>query len=109
MRKLFFLEIPDWNINMVQGCCTLGSFNETDFLGFLTAADLAQGYREVFRIYQYDTLRLNVWPEGAVFARDMERGFQCKILGDVSRLGQQIRTEFNCDSGAIASSVLQEI
>ena len=50
-----------------------------------------------------------MWPEGAVFARDMERGFQCKILGDVSRLGQQIRTEFNCDSGAIASSVLQEI
>ena len=87
----------------------MSSFNETDFLGFLTAADLAQGYREVFRIYQYDTLRLNVWPEGAVFARDMERGFQCKILGDVSRLGQQIRTEFNCDSGAIASSVLQEM
>ena len=45
-----------------------------------------------------------MWPEGAVFARDMERGFQCRLLGNTD---SQLRTEFNCDSGAIASSVLQ--
>lgn len=76
-------------------------FNETQFIGFLSPLDLANGYREVFRIYQSDTLRLNVWPEGAVFARDMERGFQCRALDS------DLRSEFNCDQGAIASSVLQ--
>ena len=88
----------------VQGCCILSSFNETHFSGVLTPDEVAQGYRELFRIYQYDTLRLNVWPEGALFARDMERGFQCRVQKpDEHGLNQ----EFNCDKGSIASSVVQ--
>ena len=62
------------------------------------------GYREVFRIYQYNPFNLNVWPEGAIFARDMERGFQCRTPNPSE---QFLQDAFNCDKDSIASTVLQ--
>ena len=65
---------------------------------------MQDGYREVFRIYQYNPFNLNVWPEGAIFARDMERGFQCRTPNPSE---QFLQDAFNCDKDSIASTVLQ--
>ena len=100
------------------------NFTETQFVGILTPEEIQgrlpetnlsnlrssfrssvqDGYREVFRIYQYNPFNLNVWPEGAIFARDMERGFQCRTPNP----GEQfLQDAFNCDKDSIASTVLQ--
>ena len=102
------------------------NFTETQFVGILTAEEIQgrlpetityrftgrasfrssvqDGYREVFRIYQYNPFNLNVWPEGAIFARDMERGFQCRTPNPSE---QFLQDAFNCDKDSIASTVLQ--
>lgn len=105
------------------------NFTETQFVGILTPQEIQgtlsktvnqrnhdiqietvfgalakDGYREVFRIYQYNPFNLNVWPEGAIFARDMERGFQCRTPNPSE---QFLQDAFNCDKDSIASTVLQ--
>ena len=100
------------------------NFTETQFVGILTPEEIQgrlpetnlsnlrssfrssvqDGYREVFRIYQYNPFNLNVWPEGAIFARDMERGFQCRTPNPSE---QFLQDAFNCDKDSIASTVLQ--
>ena len=45
-----------------------------------------------------------MWPEGAIFARDMERGFQCRTPNPSE---QFLQDAFNCDKDSIASTVLQ--
>ena len=105
------------------------NFTETQFVGILTPPEIQgtlsktvnqtnhdiqietvfgalakDGYREVFRIYQYNPFNLNVWPEGAIFARDMERGFQCRTPNPSE---QFLQDAFNCDKDSIASTVLQ--
>ena len=45
-----------------------------------------------------------MWPEGAIFARDMERGFQCRTPNPSEEF---LQNAFNCDTDSIASTVLQ--